>query len=195
MRRQLRTWIGGVSNACDPRFHSKGWQNRSSCFWGRMLAAFGFAVFLCFFGFAFRHAKGTLPPLSAPKNKEAGGPTLFFVQADLGPPAERVVAFAFSHDGFRARPPAPFYRLAGPATWDARSIGREARGLSWRVSQWRPARIRSGGTRSGCEVRQRGQSSLCMRRLFSVLRGYCPYKPHVGAFVGEDGIGCRPARG
>jgi len=25
MRRQLRIWIGGVSNACDPRFHSKGW--------------------------------------------------------------------------------------------------------------------------------------------------------------------------
>ena len=42
------------------------------------------------------------------------------------PPAEHVVAFAFSHDGFRARPPAPFYRLAGPATWDACSIVREA---------------------------------------------------------------------
>ena len=43
------------------------------------------------------------------------------------PPAERVVAFVFSHDEFRARPPAPFYRLAGPATWDACSIDRERR--------------------------------------------------------------------
>ena len=67
---------------------------------------------------------GILPPMSAPKNKEAGGPTIFFEQADPVPPAERVVAFVFSHDGFRARPPAPYYRLAGPAIWDACSIDR-----------------------------------------------------------------------
>ena len=41
------------------------------------------------------------------------------------PPAERVVAFVFSHEEFRARPPAPYYRLAGPATWDACSIARK----------------------------------------------------------------------
>ena len=62
--------------------------------------------------------------MSAPKNKEAAGPTIFFEQADPVPPAERVVAFVFSHEEFRARPPAPYYRLAGPATWDACSIAR-----------------------------------------------------------------------
>ena len=39
---------------------------------------------------------GTPPPMSAPKNKEASGPTIFFEQADPVPPAERVVAFAFT---------------------------------------------------------------------------------------------------
>ena len=57
------------------------------------------------------------------------------------PPAERVVAFVFSHDGLRARPPAPFYRLAGPATWDACSIVREAaRTIVTRVSKARGRR-------------------------------------------------------
>ena len=40
--------------------------------------------------------------------------------------------------------------------------------------------MRSGG------ARHRGRSSLCATGLFSVLRDFCPYKPHVGAFVGED---------
>jgi hypothetical protein len=69
---------------------------------------------------------GILPPMSAPKNKEAAGPTIFFEQADPVPPAERVVAFVLNREEFRARPPAPCYRLAGPATWDACSIDREA---------------------------------------------------------------------
>ena len=36
------------------------------------------------------------------------------------------------------------------------------------------------------EARHAGQSSLGATGLFSVLRGFFPYKPHVGAFVGED---------
>jgi len=37
-----------------------------------------------------------------------------------------------------------------------------------------------------CLARHRGRSSLCATGLFSVMREFCPYKPHVGAFVGED---------
>jgi len=103
------------------------------------------------------------------------------------PPAERVVAFAFSHDGFRARPPAPFYRLAGPATWDACSIDRTQEDYRDACPKSEgPARLRSGGAGSGCEARHRGRSSLCATGLFSVWQGIYPYKPHVGAFVGED---------
>jgi len=36
------------------------------------------------------------------------------------------------------------------------------------------------------EARHAGQSSLGATGLFSVLRDFFPYKPHVGAFVGED---------
>ena len=129
MRRQIRVWIAGVSNACDPRFHSKGWgtpvfmirvERSTRCVRLRRLS----------FRFLFCHAMGILPPMSAPKNKEAAGPTIFFEQADPVPPAERVVAFVLSREEFRARPPAPCYRLAGPATWEACSIDREVRGLS-----------------------------------------------------------------
>ena len=35
------------------------------------------------------------------------------------------------------------------------------------------------------KARHRGRSSLCATGLFSVVREFCPYKPHVGAFVGE----------
>ena len=92
MRRQIRLWIGGVSNACDPHFQSTG--EGTLVFmvrWGGTHAAFRFA-----FRFGFSRAMGILPPLSAPKNKEAAGPTIFFEQADPVPPAERVVAFVFN---------------------------------------------------------------------------------------------------
>ena len=106
------------------------------------------------------------------------------------PPAERVVAFVFSHDGFRARPPAPFYKLAGPATWDACSIDRKHEDYRDKCPKSEgPARLRSGGAGSGCEARHRGRSSLCATGLFSVWRGLYPYKPHVGAFVGGGRIG------
>ena len=36
------------------------------------------------------------------------------------------------------------------------------------------------------KARHRGRSSLCATGLFSVWQGIYPYKPHVGAFVGED---------
>ena len=104
------------------------------------------------------------------------------------PPAERVVAFVFSHEEFRARPPAPFYRLAGPATWDACSIDREAaRTIVTRVSKAKGRREYGVAARGrAAKPDMRGQSSLCATGLFSVLRGFFPYKPHVGAFVGED---------
>ena len=106
------------------------------------------------------------------------------------PPAERVVALAFSHDGFRARPPAPFYRLAGPATWDACSIARTQEDYRDACPKSEgPARIRSGGAGSGCESPTSGAEFPLRDGLFSVLRDFFPYKPHVGAFVGEDGIG------
>ena len=92
MRRQIRLWIGGVSNACDPHFHSKG--EGTPVFmvrWRGTHAAFGFA-----FRFGSSRAMGILPPLSAPKNKEAAGPTIFFEQADPVPPAERVVALSLT---------------------------------------------------------------------------------------------------
>ena len=103
------------------------------------------------------------------------------------PPAERVVAFAFSHEGFRARPPAPFYRLAGPATWDACSIDRTQEDYRDKCPKSEgPARLRSGGAGSGCESPTSGAEFPLRDGLFSVWRGVCPYKPHVGAFVGED---------
>ena len=124
MRRQIRIWIGGVSNACDPRFHSRGLGRSFFIFLWGLLQGTSHHRRLAF------GAMGILPPMSAPKNKEAAGPTIFFVQADPVPPAERVVAFVLNCEECRARPPAPCYRLAGPATWDACSIDREARGLS-----------------------------------------------------------------
>ena len=97
------------------------------------------------------------------------------------------MALAFSHDGFRARPPAPFYRLAGPATWDACSIDRTQEDYRDACPKSEgPARLRSGGAGSGCEARPRGRSSHYATGLFSVWQGIYPYKPHVGAFVGED---------
>ena len=95
------------------------------------------------------------------------------------PPAERVVAFVFSHDVFRARPPAPFYRLAGPATWDACSIDRKHEDYRDKCPKSEgPARLRSGGAGSGFPFARRG--------FFRSDVDCCPYKPHVGAFVGED---------
>ena len=100
--------------------------------------------------------------------------TIFFEQADPVPPAERVVAFAFSHDGFRARPPAPFYRLAGPATWDACSIARKDEDYrdnchksgAGEITEWR----RGVGLRSPTS----GAEFPLRDGLFSVLRGLLP---------------------
>ena len=157
MRRQIRLWIGGVSNACDPHFHSKGWGTpvfmiRVKRYARRVrLRRLSFKLGFC-------HAMGILPPMSAPKNKEAAGPTIFFEQADPVPPAERVVAFVYSHEEFRARPPAPYYSLAGPATWDACSIDRKHEDYRDECPKSEgPARIRSGGAGSGCEARHRGR--------------------------------------
>ena len=129
----------------------------------------------------------TPPPLSAPKNKEAGG-RLYFSSRPTPcrqPSASWRWSFATMH--LRARPPAPFYRLAGPATWDACSIVRKHEDYRDECPKSEgPARKRSGGAGSGCEARQRGRSSLCATGLFSVSPEFCPYKPHVGAFVGED---------
>ena len=91
------------------------------------------------------------------------------------PPAERVVAFAFSHDGFRARPPAPFYRLAGPATWDACSIDRTQEDYRDACPKSEgPARLRSGGAGSGCESPTSGAEFPLRDGLFSVWRGLLP---------------------
>ena len=46
--------------------------------------------------------------------------------------------------------------------------------------------IRSGGAGSGCESPTSGAEFPLRDGLFSVGGDCCPYKPHVGAFVGED---------
>ena len=138
-------------------------------------------------GFGFRRAKGTPPPMSAPKNKEASGRLYFSSRPTPCRQPSASWPFAFSHDGFRARPPAPFYKLAGPATWDACSIDRKHEDYRDACPKSEgPARIRSGGAGSGCEARHRGRSSLCATGFFRSGEDCCPYKPHVGAFVGED---------
>ncbi len=104
------------------------------------------------------------------------------------PPAERVVAFAFSHEECRARPPSPFYRLAGPAPWDACSIDRSAaRTIVTRVPKAKGRRDYGVAARGrAAKARHRGRSSLCATGFFRSGGDCCPYKPHVGAFVGED---------
>src|SRR5271166_5336861 len=132
MRRQIRIWIAGVSNACDPRFYCTGWGNQTSYFaCGRVQAVTALAVALLVLG--FRRAKThrdrdlgrvfdrptsrtivTRVPKAISRwelrprcrrRKIRRPPADYIFRA--GRPraaAERVVAFAFSHDGFRARP-------------------------------------------------------------------------------------------
>ena len=61
MRRQIRIWIVGVSNARDPRFYSNG-EARSF-----FIFPWGLLPYHRCLAFACRRAMGTQPPMSAPK--------------------------------------------------------------------------------------------------------------------------------
>ena len=87
------------------------------------------------------------------------------------PPAERVVAFSFSHDEFRARPPAPFYKFAGPATWDACSIDRTQRTIVTRVPKAKGRRDYGVAARGRAAKARHGGGVPFARRAFFGLAG------------------------
>ena len=97
---------------------------------------------------------------------------------------------AFSSDGKARVPPAPLYSLAG---CDLGRLFDSPEGLRTIVTA-----VLKAGTGEKCGVAARGRAAkpdigggdfLARLGFFRFFDSLCPYKPSVGAFVGENRIG------
>lgn len=110
-------------------------------------------------------AKYSAPRLSAPKNNEAAlRPTMFLVQADPVPPAERHQNRPWP-GWIGARPPAPHCRLV----------------VTDEIAEWRRG--------VGLQARQSGGDFMLARQGVLVAdAGRRPYIPDVALYVGDESV-------